>query len=472
MRLMSIILVLLLAGLHSLFTPLHATVAGAPSDSQDTRRGFWVWSLPDPSDSMRGDFWRWTTSTASSQLRSEFWAWYLQVMPPRNIRVKATRRGMGEYVYVFVRDEDWQSPVTQEDVDRIVEAFERSSPANPDKGIYQIATDIFGRPPDKDGDPRIYILILELGEFHGHHFDGFFRYVDQTDAEHSNKLDIIYVDAYSPYDEYHLGVLSHEFQHLIHWRYDQREEGWVNETLSEICMILCGYYTDKKHVVRYLENPDRALVTKVHGGVSYGACLLWGTYVYDRLGKEFLGTWVSEKSSGIDGFNAALKSLGREGSFLDYFGDWMVTLYLNDPEIKGGRYHLRSIDLPISPGAETISSYPTSMSRSVNGFGIDYLRFDLQASAIGELGIALSGKDHPLMVRVMKINREGAGPVEMESAHSEEIALKIDNTENLYREVVLAVTVPEVSDKPVKYRLTAMGVPLGEAVETAIVTGD
>ncbi|MFQ5863379.1 MAG: hypothetical protein ACE5IC_09710 [Candidatus Brocadiales bacterium] len=393
-------------------------------------------------------------------------------MPPKSVRVQATRRRVGENVYVFVRDEDWQNPVTQEDVDKIINAFERSTPANPNKGIYQIATDAFGLPPDKDGDPRVYILISELGEFHGHHFDGFFRYVDQTDEEHSNKLDIIYVDAHNPSNEYHLGVLSHEFQHLIHWRYDQEEENWVNETLSEVCMILCGYYTDKKHVTKYLKNPDKALVTKTHGGVSYGACLLWGTYLYDRLGKGFLGAWVTEKSHGIKGFNATLRTLGQRGKFVDYFGDWMAAVYLNDPGISGGRYYLRSISLPNIPSVETITSYPISMDRSVNGFGIDYLKFDLCTLGIGELKITLSGKGQQLLVKVIKMNKERPMLTKVEDVQSEMVALKIDNTKNLYHEVVLAVTVPEITDEPVKYHLTALGVPFDNVVETAISAGD
>ncbi|MFN3468012.1 MAG: hypothetical protein ACK4WF_09985, partial [Candidatus Brocadiales bacterium] len=247
-----------------------------------------------PALNAKQTFWSWYHATspmrevpAAYPVNREFWTWYLQKMPPEDVRVKATCRGIGENVYVFVNDADWQRPVTQADVDRIIEVFDRSTPAHPQKGIYQIATEV-GAPPDKDGDPKIYVLISELGEFRGHHFDGFFRYVDQTNEKGSNQLDMLYVDAHDPTSEYHLGVLAHEFQHLIHWRYDPEEEGWVNEALSEVCMIICGYYTDERHVETFLKHTDRALVTTVHGATSYGACLLWATYVYDRLGPEFL----------------------------------------------------------------------------------------------------------------------------------------------------------------------------------------
>ncbi len=225
-------------------------------------------------------------------------------------------------------------------------------------------------------------------------------------------------------------------------------------------MILCGYYTDKKHVSKYLKNPDKALVAQAHGVVNYGACLLWSTYVYDRLGKRFLGALVAEKSHGIEGFNSTLRTLGLEGKFAEYFGDWMVSLYLNDPRIDDGKYCLRSIDLPTAPTTETITSYPVNINGSVNGFGIDYIKFDLSTTNIGELGITLRGGGPQLLVKIIKINKERPALTEIADIQSKEVALKIDNTGNLYQEVVLAVTVPQVTDEPVRYRLTALGVPL------------
>lgn len=465
-------LITLLAFILLLFNPVRSSVAETTPYVKDVHQEFYVWSIPDPYTALHGDFLRWSTAAASTQLKSEFWTWYLQVMPPKDVKVQATRRGVGENVYVFVRDEDWQNPVTQKDVNNLINAFERATPANPNKGIYQIVTETFGLPPDKDGDPKMYVLILELGEFTGHYFNGLFRFIDQTDKEHSNKLDIIYIDSNITSHGCYLGVLSHELQHLIHWQYDQEEDNWVNETLSEVCTILCGYYIDEKQVVNYLKNPDKALVTKAHGGVSYGACILWGTYLYDRLGKEFLRAWVMEKSHGIDGFNAALRTLARKGGFIDYFSDWMAALYLNDPRIGGGCHHLHSIELPTAPSAETITSYPINIERTVNGFGIDYLRFNLHTPNIRELGLTLSSDDSELLVKVIKISKKNPLLTKTEDVQSKVATLTIDNRKSLYNEVVLAVTVPKITDEPVKYRITAYGMPLDDIVKTAISAGD
>lgn len=403
--------------------------------------------------------------------KRSFWTWHLQVMPPKNIEISATCRGIGKNLYVFVRDADWEKPVTQEDVDKIIQVFDHSTPRDPKRGIYQIATEAFGEPPDKDKDPKVYILISELGQYHGHHFDGFFRYVDQTEEEYSNRLDSLYLDAHNPSSEYHLGVLAHEFQHLIHWRYDPEEENWVNETLSEVCMILCGYYTDKRHVARYLKNTDRPLVTTAHGGTDYGACLLWGTYLYERLGLGFLGAWVKDTAKGIQGFHSSLKALGQGGRFNDYFGDWMAALFLNDPRVYDGLYRFRSVTLPSPPSYQSFSSYPLKKEDSVKGYGIDYLKFNLRMLHTDRLRVTLRADSPEFFVKVMKINKEDPSLTEIQGIHSAKIDLEIDNRRKLYQEVVLGITVLDVTDAPIKYHFTASEVADNEVVKTAIVAG-
>lgn len=415
-------------------------------------------------------FWSWYHARnplrevpATYPVNRGFWTWYLQTMPPEDVRVKATCRGIGQNLYVFVNDEDWQRPVTQEDVDRIIEAFDRSSPANPHKGIYQIATEVFGSPPDKDGDPRIYILISELGEFRGHHFDGFFRYIDQTNEKGSNQLDMLYVDAHDPSSEYHIGVLAHEFQHLIHWRYDPEEEGWANEALSEVCMILCGYYTDKRHVETFLKHPDRALVTTAHGATSYGACLLWATYIYDRLGPEFLGRWVGEPAHGVKGFEDALKHMAYKDTFNTLFADWMVTLYLNNPKVQNGRYAYKSLSLPFGPLSEGIASYPVEREAEINGYGIDYVRFILPESTC-RLKIKVKGDSSNFLIKAIEFHKEYPLLIKISEFHAEEANILVDYDNSAgnngrignEKEVILAVTVLEEREEPFKYSFSAI----------------
>ncbi len=108
--------------------------------------------------------------------RKEFWTWNLKVMPPEDIKLQATCRGIGENVYIFVSDDVWDVNVFRQDIEKIMYAFDHSTPEasiDKDKGIYKILTETFGCPPDEDDDNRIYFLISQLGEYRGHHFDGY-----------------------------------------------------------------------------------------------------------------------------------------------------------------------------------------------------------------------------------------------------------------------------------------------------------
>ncbi len=181
--------------------------------------------------------------------KEKFWTWNLNVMPPEDSELQATCRGVGGHVYVFVSDDVWKVNVFQQDIEKIIRTYDRSTPETSidrDKGIYEILTETFGKPPDIDNDRRIYFLISQLGEYRGHDFDGYFRFLDELEGKHSNKKEILYLDCDDPSDDYHLGVIAHEFQHLIHWQYDRKETNWIGESLSEVAMILCGYYTDEK----------------------------------------------------------------------------------------------------------------------------------------------------------------------------------------------------------------------------------
>ena len=120
------------------------------------------------------------TSVCKVGDRKEFWTWNLNVMPPEDVKLQATCRGVGENVYIFVSDDVWDVKVFRQDIEKIMYAFDHSTSeasTDKDKGIYRILAETFGIPPDVDDDNRIYFLISQLGEYRGHHFDGYFRFI-------------------------------------------------------------------------------------------------------------------------------------------------------------------------------------------------------------------------------------------------------------------------------------------------------
>ena len=213
----------------------------------------------------------------------DLWTYDLSVMPPKNVSIASTCRGVGETVIVFVADDQWGGAVAQADIDAILLAFDAETPGPIEGGIMAANLSLFGEPTDVDGDPRLIIFIYEIPSYQGNAFDGFFRAEDlapfQPGCESSmgsycsNEAEMIHVDSSNPGSDYMIGVMAHEFQHLIHHAYDPNEHAWINEALSELAMAYSGY-EDSAHVNAYLGQHSDPVVTTEF--VHYGAVMLWG----------------------------------------------------------------------------------------------------------------------------------------------------------------------------------------------------
>ncbi len=72
----------------------------------------------------------------------------------------------------------------------------------------------------------------------------------------SNQREMIYVTADYLRDLDLFGqLLSHEFQHMIHWNQDQSEALWVNEGLSLLAEEVNGY-PSVLGIRQFLDDPD------------------------------------------------------------------------------------------------------------------------------------------------------------------------------------------------------------------------
>ena len=83
--------------------------------------------------------------------------------------VRATCRYAGPRCFVFVENAQWDTeggPVLQSDVDKLAELFEASTPADPDRGIYDLIVEAFGEAEDVDGYEQIFLLVLDLADPH------------------------------------------------------------------------------------------------------------------------------------------------------------------------------------------------------------------------------------------------------------------------------------------------------------------
>jgi hypothetical protein len=140
--------------------------------------------------------------------------------------------------------------------------------------------------------------------------------------------------ANAPDSDYMLGVVIHEFVHLINYRYDPNDEGWLNESLAEAAMTLGGYKTDLPIGQQYVKQTANTPLC-VTGYSNYGATFSWGSYMLDRFGPTFLAQVLQDPAHGPPSIEAHLPA---GSTFQSAFGEFMVANLIDQHGIGDGRY--------------------------------------------------------------------------------------------------------------------------------------
>lgn len=326
---------------------------------------------------------------SENQLQQIFWAYNFQ--SSQAYTITATRRKIGEFTQIWVEDESWNNNYVNnailDDLLNNLESFSGSSSIDPNKGIVEIDTILFGQPPDYDGDGIVDFLILDIRD----DFDpnqstssfiaGYFSPLDQQSGSTSNERDLMYLDAYpgiyfngSYRTDPVMSTTAHEFQHLIHYNYDQNEELWINEGLSELAGTYCGYGLDFPGL--FLENPNQNL-TQWSGEVKdYARVNLWTLYCAEQLGIDFIKDLAQNPANGITGFNQAIVSSGNSGNLTTVFSDWVLANFLNrrDPNPKYGYARTEAQGLRVKT-TNLVSEYSTRETGTVKSYGAEYHQF-------------------------------------------------------------------------------------------------
>ncbi len=133
-----------------------------------------------------------------------------------NFPITARLEKMTEHVYYWIEE---GLPFDEHDLDVMAEEFETQ--------IYPTNQAFFGSEwsPGIDGDPRIYVLYVEGV---GSSVAGYYSSADESHIlanPLSNMVELFVMneDAVSLNEEFALGVLAHEYQHMIHWNLDSNE---------------------------------------------------------------------------------------------------------------------------------------------------------------------------------------------------------------------------------------------------------
>lgn len=310
----------------------------------------------------------------------------------------ATLKSISARSYVYVEDSN---------AGRVSQATANSIGSNFD-GIYTTITSIFGSEPNPgiDGDSRITILVLDIRDGYtpgGSYISGYFDARNEYDMSNSNQREMFFMDL-NPFNPNtnttaFMGVLAHEFQHMIHWNLDPDEDTWVNEGASDLAYYLAGYGHLGGHVRRFLEKYDESLTQWSSTSADYGAAYMFLLYFWEKYGgNDAIRALVAEQANGIAGFNNVLAARGYSDRFRDLFNRWVVANYLDDTSIGSSPYlyAYNTLDL-VESGANNITSFarpatqvwlldlgsPVSSSYNASPWAANYHRFYVGTSAQG-----------------------------------------------------------------------------------------
>ncbi|HEX5521173.1 MAG TPA: Ig-like domain-containing protein [Longimicrobiaceae bacterium] len=365
---------------------------------------------------------------------------------------------------------------TAADFQRVAAAF--------DTLIYPVITDNFGTPTDIDQNGHVIIFYTTAvnaltpanadfivgGFFYGRDLFPTTNQPGFQGCEGSNYAEMFYMLAPDPegtvngnkrsrddvYDET-LGVVAHEFQHLISASRrlyivntaNYSEEAWLNEGLSHIAEELMFYHTsglaprqdigidafrqsdrawnafleyqlsNTFRYVRYLEQPQEESLFGIDPEDSElttrGAAWSFLRYAADRRAGSDRELWKKLIDSSLLGVQNLNQALGA--STIDWVQDWTVSVYADDAVATQARFQqpswdYRSILLGLVNGSTREPIWPqyplktlavqegTPISLTLKGGGAAYLRFGVGAGGRALLRATSGGTVPPERVRI------------------------------------------------------------------------
>lgn len=239
--------------------------------------------------------------------------------------------------------------------------------------------------PGIDNDSRVTILVADQMPAG---IAGYFSSADEyprTMKPRSNEREMIYVTS-SYLDDLDLfgQLLSHEFQHMIHWNQDLSESLWVNEGLSLLAEEINGYGSVLGGG-QFWRDPDIQLTNwaedRADRGRNYAASKLFLSYLSEHYGGyEVLGRLAADDAYGIDAVDGLLWAGGADGDFVAVFSDWAVANLLDDRNVGDGRYAY-ALRGGRAPRFSASMGQDTEFAGWVRQFGVDYIEIDLHAGS-------------------------------------------------------------------------------------------
>jgi hypothetical protein len=266
-----------------------------------------------------------------------FWALNLDTM--QHYIVDAHLLAIGEHCYIYF-DDLATSIIGQAEANARAETYRDEF----DSTIYSRVTDLAGNPNgtlgDADGDPKVYILVVE-------HRQSYYRQSNEVAGNYSNLCEMVYI-CYRTSNP--IRTIAHEFHHLVWFNYEWDEVHFVLEGPAEFATYYSGYLPADNCTVRvsdFLNNIDDSFIYFEVEAQDYGACYLFAFYLAERFGVQFLRDLVQQEDDGAAGLEATLEQAGHNITFNELYLDWMTALTIDEQGFAEDRFCIQNIDATI-----------------------------------------------------------------------------------------------------------------------------
>jgi len=306
--------------------------------------------------------------------------------------IEAQLYAVGEHAYFWFETEPYGLVPDEDVLSEVVSAFDE---------IYDGVTADFGNEnsPGIDGDPKLHVLhaspqtICGMGGEGACGTAGFVSSPDLLPAAinpQSNEREMFVMNDRQFGNDFYLGVLAHEFRHLIEFNYDLSDTDWEKEGSAVLASELFGLPNGGiERANMFLREPDQQLNswTETGKGVYYGQAYLFNQYLFDRLGAALYREFAMSPLPGFLALDdlANKHSLNQSGQSL--WLDWLAALVLHDNEQAAEKYQINA------EGLETavlipVDTLPEEISGEVHQFAADY--YELPS---GTINLVFSGAD-------------------------------------------------------------------------------
>jgi hypothetical protein len=298
-----------------------------------------------------------------------------------NILTSASLRYATDTVYFWAEDD---IVLNESDLKTLVDIFSNQ--------IYPTDHAFFGSEwiPGVDNDPHLFILYARgLGDsLSGYFSSGDYVLPEADKYSNAHEMFVINADDDSITDPYTLSTMAHEFQHVIMGHIHPSEELWMNEGFSELATLINGYEAGGFDA-SFVEHPDMQLTDWSPdpnlNDLNYGASYLFTTYLYSRFGQDVTHSVITDPQNGL----ASIDDVFTKNNILDpetgnlytadeFFRDWTLTNYLNNPDLQNGRYYYSKY--PNAPKVNNVNFLSdcngSSISESVHQYGTDYYQLE------------------------------------------------------------------------------------------------